>query len=102
MVRVHAVDGLHDLLHDDRVSHLPNGERAPLKEAFDAEGGAAIDELGSETCLRHALEEGRLNLLINNLTFKFAIKEGSWAVGCHFNVTLKGNLVACVAQAIEL
>ena len=43
LISVHAVDGLDDLLHDDRVAQLPDCERAPFEEAFDTERGTAID-----------------------------------------------------------
>ena len=98
---MHCKKGLNSLFHDNWVAQLPDGEWASLKEALNAVVRAAVDQLWPKARFGHALEERRLDLLIDNLTFKFAIKErsGSLTVERQFNIAFQSDSVACVTEA---
>ena len=104
IVVVEGENGLNRLLHDYRVAHFPNCQRAALNEALDPEESTSMNELGAKAGLRHAPEERRLYLLVNDFTLKLAIEEFTrrLTVGWKQDIALQVYSVACIGQAVEL
>ena len=103
-VVVHIEEGLHRLLHDDRVAHLPDRQRTALHEALNPEGRGSVDKLRAQAGFGHAPEDSVLHLFVNDITLKLAIEKLAWrlTVVWQRDITFQSNLVACVGQAVKL
>ena len=104
IVVVHTKNCLDSLFHDDRVAQLPNRQWTTFNKAFNPKLGASVNQPWAKACLRHAPEERLFNLLVDDFTFKLAIKEFArrLEVGRNDDITLQCNLVTCVGQAAKL
>ena len=104
IVVVELENGLNALLHDFRVAQLPNCEWAALNEALDPEKSTFMKELGAQAGLRHAPEERRLHILVNDFTLKLAIEELTrrLTVWWKQDIALQVHPIACVGHAVEL
>jgi len=99
---MHVKNRAHYRLHDDGAAHLPDRKGSTLDEVLDAVGKALVDELGSQTSVRHALEDLGFDFGVNDFASELAIKEIAWCIPvlqCHF--LTQSDAVACVAEAAK-
>lgn len=100
---MHIEDGFDVFGGEDGIPELPNGKWASLKEALDTVLTVLEDETGSLARVRHILEDGCLDLLVDDFALKFAVKHCFWRVGvAQLHIGFQRNTVAGVAQTTHL
>ena len=69
---MHVVDCVDELVDHDWIPQLPNRQRSSLEELLDAILIVLENQTGAVTCVGHALKDSSFDLLVNDLTLKFA------------------------------
>ena len=99
---MHIVNSFDIRFEENRIAQFPDSEWPALEKALNTVFCVLEDEFWSLTRVRHALEESRLDLLIDNLTLELAVKVDSCSSGINLNVVFECDAIASIAQSTHL
>ena len=100
LIKVEFEDSVCDHLHDSRVADFPDCKGPAFEELLDAVLFTVIVEFRAKTLVRHALEDGCFNFLVDNFADEFTIKE-SMRLHRFYFVIYNLDLVADIAHACQ-
>ena len=92
---VHLKDGLNEIVHENRVAHLPDRQDSALDEAFNSIVILMCDHFRALARVGHSLEDRMFYVFVDDLVLNFTIKNGPRGIRIiQFDAFVKGNLVA--------
>ena len=100
---VHLIDGLYEIVHEDRVAHLPDRQDSAFNETFNSIVILMGDHFRALARFGHSLEDSMLYVFVDDLVFNFTVKNSPRGIRVtQFDAFVKGDLVARIAQPVQL